>query len=629
MHRIAVGALLVLAAVLLWWSSSGAAPLEVPDSRTAATVEPTAHAATVEDPAARRDASSPTPSPALPIFVFPSLPSLVTSLEISGLVVDIDGRPVPDVTVTFEGRPFDPPAKTDASGRFASRRPAAMGNLDIDDPRYVALLRPVLFDGDKVHADLTLVVAPCVAVRGVIVDTEGRPIGDASIRANCGVDLRASIARVFDRDLDVRPETQSDAAGSFALLQAPGGAHASIDIEARGYESSHVDLADALTRHRFELRRRAEGDELRGIVVDEEGEPVGRAHVTMHDLTTVTSADGVFIVPLWKVGDPGNGVSPTLVIRSSGRLAVYIGAGDNAWRSRRAWPADLRITIGSEGEGISGRVLHGDGTPVEQPSVIFESPGPEQVSGTLSDAPDGWETEVAIGSGEPGAFATPRVAPGRYRLRVMDPISLEMTITDPIATGSHEVAIRLPAVDRWPPLHGVVVDRNGAAVPGADWTVERSDPAPGRTEAVQGFWHNATPNGVIDHPPLSREVTTLCVKAAGMAEWRRFAIADLLPRLADFRVVVPVGRRARIELDGTWQDATRAQLVDASGSHSAVVITQGDTAIGTPNIPLTQGRSQTFVALDDCTEMLLYRGKEMVRRVPIRLEAIEMNVLRP
>jgi hypothetical protein len=156
----------------------------------------------------------------------------------------------------------------------------------------------------------------------------------------------------------------------------------------------------------------------------------------------------------------------------------------------------------------------------------------------------------------------------------------------------------------------------------------RDEPTPGAAACIESAVLKTTAAGVIEHPPLSRDVQTLCVKAAGMSEWVRFPLADL-PRVDDFRIVVPIGCQARIEVGANWGDIDQAAFVDGAGNRSFVVVTNGNTTSGVPEIAIHAGRSQTFMALDDCVALLLLRGGQVVGRVPVSLLSGEMNVLRP
>ena len=80
-----------------------------------------------------------------------------------------------------------------------------------------------------------------------------------------------------------------------------------------------------------------------------------------------------------------------------------------------------------------------------------------------------------------------------------------------------------------------------------------------------------------------------------------------------------------------WVRVALADLphVDGAGKRTPVVITQGNVGSSTAEIPLVLGRSQTFMALDDCVALVLLRGGQVVGRVPVSLLPGEMNVLRP
>jgi hypothetical protein len=112
-----------------------------------------------------------------------------------------------------------------------------------------------------------------------------------------------------------------------------------------------------------------------------------------------------------------------------------------------------------------------------------------------------------------------------------------------------------------------------------------------------------------------------------MAEWHRFPIAGLAH--GDFRVVVPIGCQVHVELGPQWRQVDRVGLVDLGGNRSPVVFTHGNIAWGARDIPIQDGRSEGFVALDDCVELVLFRGGAEVGRVPVVLRPGEKNVLRP
>ena len=613
-----------------------------PQSRTTATVA-AAPDRPDREPATQVDALSTERVEAPPGVPGPANASTRTertpSLALGGVVLDLDGQPVSGAVITWNDEPMRPPLATDAAGRFDGVRVHGFGRVGVAGPAFVPVLEPSLFDIDQAHTDLTVVVARSVAIGGVVVDTAGTLVVGAQITVSLGVDVRPRFPRVLDRCANVKFFTMTTDDGRFGFARAPLAPTSRMRIEARGHRERELTVDEAQHLDRFVLERTTHGDTLEGIVVDEHDKPVHPAVVCLPTWSVVVAADGTFRIELWKALDLPPGTLPELQVFAPNRLPGKLACLSPEWRSRAAWPREIKIRLGGVTETIAGRVVRHDGTPVAQVHVTFAPPEPEQIRPTLFENPFGAaavqsavSAALALRAGEQpaaatGAFETARVVPGSYRLRVFDPEALDVMLTEPLRTGEPEVVITMPDRGRWPALCGIVVDRRGEPVPNADWMVTRRDPLPGATATIQSAFLHANENGVIEHPPLSRDVDTLCVKAAGMAEWVRVPIADLA--CAGFRVVVPVGCRVRIEVGAGWGSVDVAGFVDLAGNRSSVVLTHGNVALGTRDVPLLDGRSETFTALDDCRELLLLRGGQVVGRVPVSLLPGEINVLRP
>lgn len=558
------------------------------------------------------------------------------SAPLAGIVIDLDGRPMAGIELTWNDSTFDPPVRTAADGTFQCAA-GATGRLGVAAKDAVAVLVPTLFGDvfgpgmreDRMRLDLTIVVAPFVRLAGVVVDTNGAPVRGAHLAVQHGVPLRTRIGRVLDRCVDAKFETMTPDDGAFLLAAVPCASTARLTITARGHRPLSVSVEEARHREQFVLERTVKGDVLEGVVVDADDASVGQAVIVLHDHSVVAEPDGTFRFELWRVSDLPAGTEPVLEVASPARLPARVATLGGDWRTRGAWPVPLRIRVGGPAESIRGRVVRADGTPLANPWVTFLPPEPEQIRPTMFDSfADLVFAPPAVGApdAQNGEFETARVAPGRYRLRVFEPTTLELHLTGEVATGPAAIEIRMPDRGTWPALRGLVVDRRGEPVPGADWVFQRADPTPGAKEPLCSAWNHAGRDGVIEHAPVSRDVEILCVKAAGMAEWVQLRLADLSS--GEFRVVVPVGCQTRVELGSQWADVDCAYLLDAGGARSPVVFTNGDTAIGTRRIPISEGCSQTFQALDDCTALVLCRGDREVARFPITLRPGETNVQR-
>jgi RNA polymerase sigma-70 factor (ECF subfamily) len=632
--KVALGGIAAALCAAVWWWGMDRAPDAVPvaafDPRVAAA---TAEARPTEPTVTREAAPQPwTPPP----FAF-SLGE-IHRVSFAGVVLDLDGHGVAGVPITRDRTRLVPVLLTDANGRFSGSGPGG-GTFGVDDERYIAVLVPMM-SGEQ-HDDLTIVVAPCTRVAARVVDGTGTPIAGARVVATGGQVVRERFARVVDHCADARWEQTTAADGTFALPRVPLTDAARLTIEEHGYRSLVVPIASARGQDCFVLERKFEGDTLAGLVVGDDGAPV-RGVVTLHDVRVAVGADGAFRLDLWRVGDLPAATPAELVVASPGRLPGRFTCVSPNWRSRSAWPSPLYLRVGGVPERIRGRLLRADGTPCKDATPNFVAPAPDHAHG---NDPDVRATPVDVQAGE---FETAAVAPGRHRLWFADPATLDMLVTEPLPTGAVPVTLQFPDRGHWPALRGVIVERHGAPVPNADWQLERDDALPGARGPRAGAWGHANAAGRIDSAPPSRDAHTLCVKDDGAADWVRFPLAGLA-RVDDFRIVVPVRCRARIDLTGSWPGVDGAEFVDAAGAISKVVFTTatmaygvripgvagGDgvemrrTARGSARIPLIGGRSRSFTALDDAVELRLFRGAQQVGVLPVALQRGVDNVVRP
>lgn len=114
----------------------------------------------------------------------------------------------------------------------------------------------------------------------------------------------------------------------------------------------------------------------------------------------------------------------------------------------------------------------------------------------------------------------------------------------------------------------------------------------------------------------------------GAADWVRIPLASLA-RVDDFRIVVPVRCHARIDVTEASPGVDGAEFVDAAGAVSLVVFTTATMAYGVSRIPIVDGCSRVFTALDDVVELRLFHGTQQVGMLPVTLVPGTTNVVRP
>ncbi|MBI5850549.1 MAG: carboxypeptidase regulatory-like domain-containing protein [Planctomycetes bacterium] len=557
----------------------------------------------------------------------PSIGSAIApprELVVAGRVVSVEGLPVSGVTVAFceEDRRDPngwPVAFSAVDGGFRMTRPPRRGVALAFDLRYVTVREAAMYDDELDREDLTIVVAPSIRVAGVVVDAGGNPVPWASVDADAGMTRGPRPIGRF------RPHesfaTRSNEAGRFVLPRAPSTDGIRLIVRAKGYHVADLRLVGNLEEQLVVLQRVNAGDDLTGLVLDERGAPVALVEVSMLDVVTRSDEHGRFCIPLWKADDPEPGESPELVATFDGLLPARLRPLSSDWRSRPAWPGEVTLRAGGPGLRIRGFALRSDGTPIEGVRISFAPPEPFEIPEPRdSDRHAELDSLASI-----GGFATPLVEPGRYPLLVFDPVSLDEFVTDPIDAGSQDVVIRMPDRGHWPPLRGVVVDRRGRPCPEAEWWIEHDDE--GDTFTMLGEHRFTDEAGRIAHGRLSSNADVLCVRAQNTAKLNRVALASL-PRVDDFRIVVPVACRTRIELDPRWHDIDMAVFTTQGGELAPVCPLHADRDAAPMMIGFRAGRSVTFWALDDSVELELLSRMKVRSRVPVRLNPDELNVLR-
>jgi protocatechuate 3,4-dioxygenase beta subunit len=271
-------------------------------------------------------------------------------LEIHGEVVDAGGRPAPGLVVaatpTAEGLAGGFDLATDGAGRFvvSGLRPGEFAlTLTTADghPRGDAR-RVVLVDRDL--EDVRLVLPPAGGLRGEVVDDRGDPVVGARVTA---VDAQGGGGSARTGD-DGRFALAGLRAGAYTVQAARD---AGLVVDDGPQASARVD-ADGVAELRLVLPgARAE---LRGRVVDPDGEPVGDAFVVAARGPAAALGDGDPVL----TDVDGRFVLGGLVDAAHTVRAYRRGGGEALVEGARPG-ADLTLTISPTLE-ISGTVAGAD-----------------------------------------------------------------------------------------------------------------------------------------------------------------------------------------------------------------------------------------------------------------------------
>lgn len=550
--------------------------------------------------------------------------------QLRGVALDLDARPVANVAVTFTAFGETSPrgqATTSANGEFALSLAAAVpGNLDVEDRDWTAVYRAALWNRDV--GELTLVLAPVAPVAGIVVDGTGRPLAGTNVSLIGTLPARSRFDRSLERAIEGQWQTRTRDDGTFEVARAPRLDPMQVHGRLAGYRSAQATVV-ARTGVRLALPRAAM---LEGRVLDHRGLPIVAA-VFCHPAGAMSEPDGTFRI------DVSNVQSRWLVAARGGSLPARLHCPTEEPTRVESWPQPIELRLGGSPLTISGRAFDADGTPLESPSVQlldqeFLVPGnPATMIEFLAKVDsrvteDGAEfTSTSVGwPGQPkGGFLKGGLQDREYRLAIEDRATLRRLVTAPIRAGASGIELRFGNEPMWPGIAGIVVDRWGAAVPGASvWIEGRETPnVPESRPRTNTLPTDA--DGRFAHGPLVRSANKLRVQAPGVA-WPTTFDLETLGDPMTLQLAAPVATRVRIAATHAGDSAT---FLDAKGTRIGVTITHGDQATGAANVPLTNGRSELLTVPDDAATLVLKRSGHEVVRIPVDLRPGAVQVLQP
>ena len=623
-----LGALVAVVLLGLGWPMfrADAAP-PTTSSAPPAVATATLGAADREPPPARAEA---TPAAAAPSANATAATEPREPWTVPGVVLALDGTPLASIDVTLTAFGEERPrarATSDTAGRFVLSLPeAAGGHLAVDDPAWTTAYRPVLW-GQPERDELTVIAAPVTPVAGLTVDDSGRPLAGVEVSLSAELPPRSTYPRSLERALPGEWRTTSNADGTFALPRAPQLPGLQIHASATGYRSTHAAVPSP--HHVHLVLQRA--PILVGRVTDAQGKPV-EAAVFCHPAGTMSDADGRFELDLANVS------SPWLVAAVQGHLPARLQCTNGPPTEPWSWPQPVELRLGGPPLSIAGRAFAADGTPLASPQVSLLDaeclvPGNDmssveflaRVSARVTK--DGAEFSdfgnFAWGNNLQGAFTLRGLQPRSYHLRLECRETCQWLDTGPIAAGTQDLELRLPAEPMWPNVAGIVVDRRGAPVAGATVYMERV--GPGANEVRSTPWLTTDAEGRFVHGALACAAGTLCVQTEGIAHPTRIDLATQ-GNVAQLRLTAPVKTSARIA-DAAQADS--GTFLDAQERPVAVTITHGNSAWGAVDVPLVDGASEVVTVPDDAVTLVLRKqGREVARR-SVELRPGELQVLRP
>ncbi len=472
---------------------------------------------------------------------------LMPGAELSGLVVDEAGKPVPSAYVELaQAAGRGDSARTEDDGTWKVAELAAGSYTVRASSNLHVATADLAVEVDGVHArrDVIVRVAAGAQISGVVVDGSGAPLGDATV------------------SVGNRSET-TDASGHFVVA---GLEPASYDVAATtarlGVASRSVEVA---RQAHVELRLVLEASSLAGIVVDERGTPIEDASVTAkssdpHGFTFArTDEHGRFDLAGLPPGD----------YEVVAEHDTYTGASKVTPIHVRPDNRNLRLVLPSLAT-LKGRVVF-EGRPVpyfgfaivdDVTSLTFETP-------TSVRDPDG---RFAVRELGPGARNLVIVGPG-FQRRVLERLQLAPGATLDLGD---------IVVDQGAAIHGHVIDELGAPVGGAVVELHRGWHSSSGLAGLMGDSFSATSDasGAYRIAGLTRDDSIARISAThpvrGVSLTREVAADETEVDLT----IVATGSidglvanwnatddgHAMATLDGDWSTTSFSSMVDIAGS---------------------------------------------------------------
>ncbi len=334
--------------------------------------------------------------------------------EISGRVLDSDGKPVAHASVqarSESGHPHTPSDATNENGEFR------ITAIDPDHGPFTLRVKPpkaqrlqscevlgrhitTRVEGVPAgRADLEISLPLGEVIEGVVVDADGKPRPGIWLRAEC---VSNDKLRPGERTWSRGPGTQADASGRFRFQGLPPAEFALFVIEDPWRSPSPFGAAlaggERVTAGTTGLSLRvAETGSVSGVLIDHDGSPMAGARVAAMPSAgesisarrmAKTDVAGRFLIEGIVVDSPQD-VSVSVPDRVQVRVRSVVVGGE-----------PIRIEL-SLGETLRGRLVVPDGESAKQRYVklVHES----------------GDFETAVVTGEGGSFERKAVRPGTYR----------------------------------------------------------------------------------------------------------------------------------------------------------------------------------------------------------------------
>ena len=536
----------------------------------------------------------------------------VAGVNVSGRVVDLGGKAVPQIVVAAVDDDGEPAirTKTDASGSFVLAATGLPCLVAVAEPGWTTIRRGEVTP-DSPLAPALVLAAPSFSLAGVVVDPAGEPLAGAQIG------IRSSLA-----GSDGRWNAESGADGSFLLATAPAipGARLSTRLAEYKPDERTLDLPPPEPLRIVLEPAPPEGPVLTGTVVRADGTPVQNAAVSFGSARTRSNLHGHFrLVCGWF-----DAATPLVAAARRSSPAILAGYGAQVERDAKELPP-VRLVLPAEELKISGRVLTANGASAKGWRVALADPTPLDPGGTSFESAEGqagFRTELRTDAR--GGFEFGGLAPRSYTLLVSGrdrAARAEVLLrSDPVAAGTRDVVLNAPDGNPGDRIAGRVLTAAGKPVAGARVGLGRAATRGSSAEyGMQGRFRVVTGvDGRFEIAGAPASLAFLVVAAESFLPAR----IPLEPGAPRGDLTVRLRDRRELSFDGSRSDPQPDLLrAMAGGLPAAVWLSDTATPRATALLRLEGGLSEEIAVGEDVRELVLYRGCHEIGRVRLALDA--------
>jgi len=548
-----------------------------------------------------------------------------TGFLLHGRTVDLSARPLGGITLRWnprrsEAEPVE--AITDAAGSFSMRLPHEDLNFVVAEEHFVAVAT------GWIGAELLVVVAPAVPMRGVVVDEQQQPIADASVR----VILNVMSLRDFDRTPDwhqshVWLTTKSDAAGRFELPRVPvvtDSREADSFVAKRGFQTAHPALPRTGDEDLVVVLHPSEEESPRlvtGIVRAPWGAPVAGAEVTYARQRTLSKEDGSFDLPVDQIYED-------MALRATHR-DHQPGAWEDLWQELLDSQADVEgvvLVLGPAPLSIQGQVLDEKGRPARGFQVSLEDGTPLGALGEWAELRPHLADAPGVSTDDAGRFHLPGLFDRDYRVRAWQADTGLVLVSAAVPAGTTDLVLRAGS-DATEHLTGRAVDRHGRPLPGLEVGIVYQH-APG----VHSHWRSAPmkastdEEGKFDLGSIPRQGVRIVFSGAGVFS----DYLEIPTHLDGEPVTIELARVARFRVESAQADAIDSfEVLDAKGEIVRISEFHSWGSVARRRVETTEEGFPVCVCSDAVSTIVFYRGDVEVGRQALFLSAERVNVIEP